>query len=134
MNDRIAGVHHVGATLHRTSRFCIRLRIVKFGIRFISVNNNLNISCSKAHSTGDRDDIGCSVRRCIGSSVSALISTDSGGKVPRPGVVARDKHSLATRRSILVFRILRATALPRVSRSFRINRGSRRLMRRLCRV
>lgn len=106
-------MHHVGATLQRTSRFCIRLRTVKFGIRFISVNKKLKISCSKAHSSDDRDDIGCSVRRCIGSSVSALMSTDSGGNVPRPGVVARDNQTLATRRSILVFRILRATALPR---------------------
>lgn len=91
----------------------MRLRSVNFGMRFISVNNKLKISCSKAHSSDDRDDIGCSVRRCIGSSVSALMSTDSGGGVPRPGVVARDKHTLATRRSMLIFRILRAAALPR---------------------
>lgn len=98
------------------------------------MNKKLKISCSNAHSTGDRDDIGCSVRRCIGSSVSVVISTDGGGGVPRPGVVARDNHSLATRRSMLVFRILRATSLPSVSRSFRIDTSSRRLMRRLCRV
>lgn len=133
VNSRVSTVDILGRTLQRTDHVCMRLTKVKTGVNCLSINNNLTMSCSNSRADFCTSG-GCDARGCTGSIITRIRRTYQRGNVPIPALIDRDKQTVTSRRSILIFSILNDDSTPSRSRLRVPGRSSRIVLQRLCRV
>lgn len=131
IGSQVTKIRRIKTALREAFNFYVQLCKLGCDIEYVDIGGGLGVDYEGTRSSNSSSSINYSVQEYVNDAIANIVDAADKNNLPHPNIITESGRSLAAHHSVLIFDVLEANSVPKMSDDFEIDDSHHELVKEL---